>query len=61
MHIINYKDGFIIIERVAHSGRINLKYNGFKNSYIGYTLKDAIKDFKKLYERKIKDHEAFII
>ena len=59
INILEYKGGFITIERVKHSGKINLKYNGFKNSYIGYTIDQALKDFKKLYERKVKDYASF--
>ena len=60
IHILEYKDGFITIERVKHNGRINLEYKNYKNSYIGYTLDNAIKDFKKLYERFLKDYERLI-
>ena len=58
---LEYKDDYITIEKVKHNGRVNLEYNGFKNSYIGYTLEEAITDFIKLYERKVKDYEQFNI
>lgn len=49
--VIEYGEGFICVE-INHA-RIVLKYEGMKQSYIFYTLEEALNEFKlKIEERK---------
>jgi len=45
--VISYKNGFITLTTYAPNGLIHAKYDNLKQSYLGYTKKQAIKDFKK--------------